>query len=249
MKNKGKGKPFPLIQQGGHYIGGAALDDRLNPLAWVNASRVTDTEGEVVTLETEVDLAGIVGLSGNEIPPGAYEKIEQQNRRAIKSQVTLLRFGASTSYQADGTGHLSSAVVTEDALRSLHAWDGEARTRSPVDLETMAVHGAGVEPGRVGVSLNRFDGKVSPVPPMAAAAGELGLEILRDESYDFTGGNIRHPGTGNLVGLGYHRTLPTFVWYDQGYQAVHTILKTSLPRPVVQIVSVDDAAHVYVSAV
>ena len=249
VKNKGKGKPYPLIQGGGHYIVGVPLEDRVNPVAWVNASRVTDTQGEVVVLDTEVDSAAIVNLSGNEIPQGAYEKIEQQNRRAIKSHITLLRFGASASYQADGMGHLSHAIVTEDGLMSLHAGDGDTWTRSPVDLETMTVHGAGVEPGQVVVSLNRFDGEVSPVHLMDAATGELGAEILRDKSYDFTGWIIRHPGTGSLVGLGYHRTLPTFVWYDEGYQAVHNMLKSSFPKKVVQIVSVDDAANVYVIAV
>lgn len=249
VNDKGRSRPFPLIQNGGFYLVGVPLADRLNPLAWVNANNVTDTQGEVVVLDTEVDSASIVDITGNEVPPGAYEKIEQQNRRAIKSHVTFLNFGASASYRADGVGELSHAVVTEDGLNSLHAWDGDDWTRSPVDLERMTVHGAGVDPGQVVVSLNRYDGEVSPVHLMDAATGELGPEILRDNAYDFTGWIIRHPGTGSLVGLGYHRTLPTFVWYDEGYQAVHNMLKGSFPKKVVQIVSVDDAANIFIVAV
>lgn len=249
VKDKGRGRPYPLIQNGGFYLVGVPLADRLNPLAWVSAGGVTDTQGEVVVLDTEVDSASIVDITGNEVPAGAYEKIEEQNRRAVKSHVTFLNFGASASYHADGLGQLSHAIVTEDGLLSLHAWDGDSWTRSPVDLETMTVHGAGTKPGEVVVSLNRYDGEVSPVHLMDAATGELGQEILRDKSYDFTGWIIRHPGTGNLVGLGYHRAMPTFVWYDEGYRQVYEMIKGSFPKKVVQIVSVDDAANSYVLAV
>lgn len=249
VNEKGRSRPYPLIQNGGVYIIGVPLADRLNPIAWVNAGGVTDTQGEVVVLDTAVDSATIVDLTGNEVPSGSYDKIQQQNRRAVKSHVTILKFGASASYQADGQGRLSHAVVTEDGRLSLHAWDGAGWTRSPVDLETMTVHGAGLEPGQVVVSLNRYDGEVSPVHLMDAATGELGPEILRDTAYDFTGYIIRHPGTGSLVGLGYHRPLPTFVWYDEGYRKVHEMLKASFPKKVVDIVSVDDAANTYIMAV
>lgn len=249
VNDKGRSRPYPLIQNGGFYIVGVPLEDRLNPVAWVNAGGVTDTQGEVVVLDTEVDSASLIDTTGNEVPQGAYEKIEEQNRRAVKSHVTLLDFGASASYHSDGAGHLSHAIVTENGLRSLHAWNDDRWTRSPVDLEKMTVHGAGIEHGQVVVSLNRYDGEVSPVHLMDAATGELGPEILRDKAYDFTGWVIRHPGTGSLVGLGYHRTLPTFVWYDEGYKAVHDMLKGSFPKKVVQIVSVDDAANVFVVAV
>jgi dipeptidyl aminopeptidase/acylaminoacyl peptidase len=249
VNEKGRSRPYPLIQGGGVYIIGVPLDERESPVAWVNANGVTDTQGEVVVLDTAVDSATIVDTTGNEVPQGAYEQIVEQNRRAVKSHVTLLGFGASASYQPDAEGRLSHAIVTNDGLESLHAWNDGKWTRSPVDLETMTVHGAGIDHGQVLVSLNRFDGEVSPVHLMNAATGELGAEILRDSAYDFTGWIIRHPGNGALVGLGYHRTMPTFVWFDEGYRAVYNMLKSSFPKKIVQIVSVDDAASVFIVGV
>ncbi len=113
----------------------------------------------------------------------------------------------------------------------------------------MTVHGPGVEPGQVVVNLNRFDGEVSPVHLMDAATGKIGAEILKDTAYDFDRWIIRDPGTRKMVGIRFERTLPTFVWYDEGYQKLHAMFKSQFPKQVVDIASVDDALNVFVLAV
>lgn len=244
---QGRNRAYPVIQQANFKTLGAPLDDRRNLLAWVQSWGVTDEDGEVVRLDTSLETAAMISLVS--LSQTDQELIEEQNRRAIKDQVTLLDTGVDQEYFDNGNGQLAYGIVTDTGQEYLHAWDGKRWTQSPVDLETMTVHGPGVEPGQVVVSVHRYDGTVSPVHLMDAATGELGAEILKDTSYDFDGWIIRDPGTRKMVGVRYNRTLPTFVWYDDGYKQLHTMFKQQFPRQVVDIVSVDDATNIFVLGV
>ena len=247
VNRKGRARPYPIVQQASFEPMGSPREDRLRLLAMVRASGVTDDRGEMVVLDTSLETAIMIDATAASVEDG--ERMERQNRRAIKEQITLLDMGVSQRYVSDGNGQLAYGIVTDAGREYLHAWDGKKWTQSPVDLEAMTVHGPGVEPGQVVVSVHRYDGAVSPVHLMHAATGELGAEILKDTSYDFDGWIIRDPGTRKMVGLRYNRTLPAFVWYDDGYKQLHTMFKQQFPRQVVDIVSVDDATNVFVLAV
>ena len=243
----GQGRPYPIVQQANFTILGSPLDDRRNLLARLQSWGVTDERGEVVRLDTSLETADVVDpIAMSETD---RERVNDQNQRAIREQITFLDTGVSQEYFSDGNGNLAYGIVTDGGLRYLHAWDGKKWTESPVDLEAMTVHGAGVEPGQVVVSVHHYDGTVSPVHLMDAATGKLGAEILRDKAYDFHGWIVRNPGTRSTLGVHLNRTLPTNVWYDEGYQKLHAMFKGQFPKQVVEIASVDDSFNVFVLAV
>ena len=246
-ERQGRSWPYPIVQQASHTILGSPIDDRRNLLARLNSWGVTDDRGEVVRLDTSLTTADIVDPIA--MSTTDRERVNEQNQRAIREQVSFLDMGAGQEYFSDGNGNLAYGIVTDNGQESLHAWDGKAWTKSPVDLETMTVHGAGVAPGQVVVSVHSYDGTVSPVHLMDAATGKLGAEILRDKAYDFDGWVVRDAGTRSMVGVRFNRTLPTYVWYDEGYQKLHAMFKGQFPKQVVDIVSVDDAINVFVLAV
>ena len=245
--NRGRGRPYPIVQQANFTILGSPLDDRRNLLARLQSWGVTDERGEVVRLDTSLETADIVDPVA--MSETDRERVQDQNRRAIREQIALLDTGVGQEYFSDGNGNLAYGIVTDSGVRYLHAWDGKKWTKSPVDLEAMTVHGAGAEPGQVVVSVHNYDGTVSPVHLMDTVTGKLGAEILRDKAYDFDGWIVRDGGTRSMVGVRFNRTLPTYVWYDEGYQKLHAMFKGQFPKQVVEIVSVDDAINVFVLAV
>lgn len=246
-ERQGRARPYPIVQQASHTILGSPIDDRRNLLGRLNSWGVTDERGEVVRFDTSLTTADIVDPIA--MSTTDRERVNEQNQRAIREQITFLDMGEGQEYFSDGNGNLAYGIVTDGGQRFLHAWDGQNWTQSPVDLEAMTVHGAGAAPGQVVVSVHNYDGTVSPVHLMDAATGELGAEILRDKAYDFDGWVVRDAGTRNMVGVRFNRTLPAYAWYDEGYQKLYAMFKGQFPKQVMDIVSVDDAINVFVLAV
>ena len=74
-------------------------------------------------MDTSLEAAAMIGLTS--LSQTEQELIKEQNRRAIKDQITLLNEGVDQDYLSDGNGGLAYGIVTDAGREYLHAWDGE----------------------------------------------------------------------------------------------------------------------------
>lgn len=246
VKLENLSSPYALFQNGGFSIVGIPMDDRQRPLAWASYGQVTDPLGEVAAMDTDVVNHTIIELSRTNDSTQAREKIERQNSRAMLQRYPFLDFGVGHSYGSDGFGNLAHATVWRNGLQELHRWDGDGWQPVGVDLEALDLFGAGTTGDEVVASELLYDGNPSALRILDLKTGQLGMELLRDKGYDFNGWVVRDPGTRSIVGLDFERSMPTFVWFDDGYRQLHETFKASFPKQVVRIVSVNETADTFV---
>ncbi len=249
-REKGARKAYPILQLASMSVVGIPLEDPLHPVVWLDSGEVTEQYGEVVTLDLANFTSAREALSrrGN-ISASDRRFIEEQNRMVMDQRVTRLARGGRATFGASALGQLSYGITYQDGLETLHVWEKGRWQESRVDMETIDIIGPGPEENQVVVLRTLYDGEPGAVHLMDLSNGRLGDEIFRDKNYDLNGGLIVDPGTRALVGLSHNRPMPTFIWYDEGYQRLHETFRQSFPNKIVRIESANFADDVFVLGV
>jgi acetyl esterase/lipase len=247
--------PFPLLQYCGAALVSIPPKDRLHPLVWMRYDGLEDgsqRDSGVVRIDTGTKTGGIIDLTRAMAPDvrwNAMNEARDDNRKHVIKSFPLPPEGIGSGYSTDCDGQLAYAYTSKDGVFSMYRWTPEKTwVKSPIDLETIDIFGAGNEPNQVIAGMPGADGTPRVLRFMNAATGEPGEVLLNDKEYDFEGWIVRDRATRRVIGARYQREGSVAVWFDEKYRAVQKLLDASFKGQMVRIIDSNDAGTLFLIA-
>ncbi len=141
-------------------------------------------------------------------------------------------------YLPDKDGNLALAYTSSEGKVGLQVLQGDAWVTSPVNTREWHL----LSPGRWPVDYlavrKRKRGGASRIVELNLLTGEEGREVYSDKHYSLLDASVlRGTRDGRVLGLEYERSMPTVVWFDEGFAALHAGLSKGLPGRHCQISS------------
>lgn len=152
--------------------------------------------------------------------------------------------GLVAGYSADSQGELLLGFTTKDGYNTVHCYVDERWVKTPIDVDTIEIIGAGDKHTELIVLGPRQPGKPRAVHRMDAVTGQLGEVLYQDEKYDLVASSLyRHPTDRRVLGIFCSRRVTEMIWLDEGYrqkqQAVKAALEQHFPGSVIHILGGD----------
>lgn len=236
---------YPLLQNRSSTLLAVPLKDRTRPLVSVPAEyNDAGRDGQVFKLNTEVKTGRIINMMMVAISSGDSELIEESNRKVIEERILGPSEGYDAGFMADFEGKVAFGFTSQDGRFAMHRRVGNEWQRSPVDLEEVDVIGFGRTRDEVIVRGPRVEGLPRVLQFMDTASGTLGDELLKDESYDFSGWLYYQPGTNALLGASFDRNGPAMAWFNPDYVNLQKVLEGYFPGLVVRLTGADEQGKV-----
>ena len=239
---------YPLLQYYGTRVVAVPRLDRLHPLVWNKLDFDTYRDRGVEIIDTDDYGSKMLDITKADISDEEIRASRDAGTRRIKDSYPLPGSGVTYRYMADVEGKLEFAFTAVEGVLSLMRLEGKDWVRCPVDLEVTDVLGPGSKRGQIVVFVRGKDERPGTLEYMDATTGEPGEVILQDEAYDFKGYLVRHPLTGEILGVKYNRDMLKTIWFDPARQRLQEALEPMFPGLNVSIIDSNDAQNRFLFA-
>jgi dipeptidyl aminopeptidase/acylaminoacyl peptidase len=240
---------YPLVQFYGSSIISVPADDRLRPIVWNSFDQLELARdlgaasldsgmpnGRAVNV-AELQSGGLEGLS-------AMRDAQKNNERHLVDRYPKPP-GTVTGYEPDKNGHLAFAFAYDHKGNNVYRLVDGAWVKCPVDYSRWDSFGPGNKPGELVARETTYNEAPHPLVFLETDTGKAGDVLLRSKDYDFTGWVYRDPVSHDVIGAGSELDGPHFVWFNDTYDHLQTLLNGLFPGVVVQVLGSNDAQNFF----